>query len=87
VVCVILKSGGKAMIDGTLDREAACERKRQRILEDLGEGLEERGVHPKVAQERVGRSTITVALDLHHSSVPATIQENTGRDRRSVPQC
>jgi hypothetical protein len=44
VVCVILKKRGKAMIDGTLDREAARERKRQRILEGLLRGREERAV-------------------------------------------
>jgi integrase len=33
------------------------------------------GVHPKVAQERVGHSTINVTLDLY-SHVSATMQED-----------
>jgi integrase len=33
------------------------------------------GVHPKVAQERLGHSTISVTLDLH-SHVTATMQED-----------
>jgi len=32
------------------------------------------GVHPKIAQERLGHSTITTTLDLY-SHVPKTMQE------------
>jgi hypothetical protein len=38
------KAGARQLIDGTLDREAARERKRQRILEGLLRGREERAV-------------------------------------------
>jgi len=35
VIRILLKIGVKAMLDGTLDREATRERDRQRILEEL----------------------------------------------------
>jgi len=35
VIRVLLKIGVKAMLDGTLDREAACERNREHVLAKL----------------------------------------------------
>ena len=41
VIRVVLMIGAKALLDGTLDREAARERDRERVLEELTRGFAE----------------------------------------------
>ena len=55
-------------------RRALGKEKARHVANRAGPSLEA-GVHPKVAQERLGRSTITTTLDLY-SHVTDTMQED-----------
>jgi integrase len=49
------------------------------LAADLARALDPPGIHPKVVQERLGHSSITMTLDLYSHAIPAMQAEAADR--------